>query len=201
MEALCMCMCACVLLLEGEAGISLLSKGSDTLCGALNLLKHPHRAHRYAAGDPGSSCMREVGLDTPSTRIVLATLVLSPRVILCLGTWGTCLFHIYLWLWDHLRSRVHYLILIITYTGIQQNITPLHPLFRTQWKEKEASASFWPIKISYEKSSFPYQKRVEILPTCAKHLSTWHWNMLWAFALFCLLWWSFSQCSQTCCFW
>lgn len=66
-------MCACALLLVGEAGISLLSRGSDALCDALNVLKHPHRVHRSAAGDPGSSGMtQEVEWDT---RIVLATLV------------------------------------------------------------------------------------------------------------------------------
>lgn len=52
-----MCMCACALLLLGKARISLLSRGSDTLCDALNLLKHPHGFHRCAAGDSGSSGM------------------------------------------------------------------------------------------------------------------------------------------------
>lgn len=47
-----------------------------------------------------------------------------------------------------------------------------------------------------EQSSFPYQKRVEILPAFAKHLSAWHWNVLWAFTLVCLLWWSISQHAQ-----
>lgn len=189
----CVRVCVCVLLLVGEAGISLLSRGSDTLCDALNLLIHPHRVHRYAAGDPGSSG-RTAG-----------SWVGYPKYHGC--TRHPCLVPQSNFLPWSMRHMLTPCVSVAVRPPQKQNALS-HPRHHTHWNLEEYHSTTvslcWghsgrrkEICLILTHQNQWWAKFLTISEACRNppHLSAWHWNVLRAFALVSVLWWSISQCA------